>query len=181
MLTWYGIVLGAEGTEYAGIPIRFCLEFTEEYPNEPPKAYFETHIEYNGGAAYKDGSGRTIVCLNIFGNFGKVHTEWASMSEGWSPSYTVHTILLSMQALFLSSMVSNHKATIAATRKSALEFKCPITGHDGSNRTSWFPKIITDINIAAAIAASCGRKGYDVLRDFYICYVKKCKIGRAHV
>src|SRR5688572_4080778 len=59
MLTWYGIVVGVEGTKYAGIPIRFCLEFTDEYPNEPPSAYFETHIEYKDGLSYNDKKGRT--------------------------------------------------------------------------------------------------------------------------
>lgn len=174
MLKWYGIVLGPEGTKYAGRAIRFILEFSNEYPNKPPKAYFETHIEYEGTTApYKDESGRIVVCLSIFGNLGKIHTEWVSKSDGWSPSYTVRTILTSMQALLLSNMLSTNKQSIKHTRKSALDYICPKTRHLGSVTCTWFPKVITDYNLVAAVAAKHGRVGVKVLRDFYVCYMNK--------
>jgi ubiquitin-protein ligase len=77
MLTWYGLVVSPAGTKYAGIPIRFVLEFSRDYPNEAPKGFFETDIKYQGGAALMEGK-RLSICLDLFGNFAHVHTEWRS-------------------------------------------------------------------------------------------------------
>jgi len=169
LLKWYGIVLGVEGTPFSGIPVRFSLEFSTEYPLEAPKAYFDTVVNYVGGASYRDSTGRLYVCLNLFSN-----TLWISaQSEGWAPSYTVQTILISIQALMMSSMLSKKKNAVDLMTQSAMEFKCPITGHVGSDRSKWFPQVITDPNVAQSIAMASGLTGYDPLRDFYICYVNK--------
>ncbi|KAG4079178.1 hypothetical protein HA402_015834 [Bradysia odoriphaga] len=46
IMKWHGIVVGTDGTFLAGIPIRFCLEFGNDYPNAAPNAFFETEIFY---------------------------------------------------------------------------------------------------------------------------------------
>lgn len=180
MMILYGIIVGVEGTPYAGVPIRFVLEFDDNYPDSPPNAFFETYIRYGNGASYMVG-GRLAVCLNIFGNFHHVHTEWKNMSEGWSPAYTVSTILIAMQGLMMSEMLSNDKYDIQKTIDSAKNFKCPITKHDGSDPNLWFPKILlsrkyleeyykgNDIEVPE-------QRKFDPLRDHYICYVKKSTI-----
>ncbi|AYV84006.1 MAG: ubiquitin-conjugating enzyme E2 [Hyperionvirus sp.] len=176
MLKWYAIVVGSEGTPYANVPIRFVLEFSESYPDAAPKAFFDTYVRYVGGASY-EVEGRMAVCLNIFGNFGHVHTEWKNMSEGWSPSYTVSTILVAMQGLMMSEMLSTSPTDIAASINSAKNFKCSATKHDGSDMKKWFPSVLLtqeDVlayNVEHKIVIS-DRK-FNVLRDHYICYVKK--------
>src|SRR5262249_22576039 len=119
---WYGLVMEMKGTPYAGIPIRFVLEFPTDYPNSPPKAFFESYVPYDGGMIYKDQSDRYVVCLNIFGNLSHVHTEWNSQAEGWTPSYTVSTILLSMQALMISDMLSTSPGAIIDMKREAKGF-----------------------------------------------------------
>lgn len=49
IMVWHGIVVGTAGTSLAGIPIRFCLEFPNDYPTSPPNGFFETDIYYKNG------------------------------------------------------------------------------------------------------------------------------------
>ncbi|AYV80663.1 MAG: ubiquitin-conjugating enzyme E2 [Harvfovirus sp.] len=176
MLKWYAIVVGAEGTPYANVPIRFVLEFSDDYPNSAPKAFFDTFVRYIGGASY-EVAGRMAVCLNIFGNFGHVHTEWKNMSEGWSPSYTVSTILVAMQGLMMSEMLSTSEDDIKRSIDGARAFQCKVTKHDGSDSKKWFPSVVLSQEELVAYNLEHGIKvkerKYNPLRDHYICYVKK--------
>jgi ubiquitin-protein ligase len=103
---WKCVVAAADGP-FKNVPIYFTLEFPSNYPNTAPHAYFNSPIEYSGGASIKDSKGRSVVCLDLFGNFGKIHTEWASQSSGWSPAYSVKTILLQMQSALMDEYLDN--------------------------------------------------------------------------
>lgn len=176
---WYCTVVGSEGSPYEGVPLRFTLEFTNDYPNSPPNAWFDTYFAYYGGAQMRDEKGRIGVCLDIFGNFGKVHTEWKNnVGSGWSPSYTVSTILVTMQALLSDrSLISTRPEDIQRTRTSSLQYICPFTLHDGSDRTKWIPHVFlsqeevneykTSNNIVSEVPS------YNPLTDEYICYISK--------
>lgn len=51
---------------------------------------------YNSGATMPGKKG-TKVCLNIFADFAYIHTEWKDQKGlGWSPGYTVQTILMNV-------------------------------------------------------------------------------------
>lgn len=169
LMTWYGIVMGMDGTPYEGIPIRFTLEFSPDYPNSAPKCFFDTDIKYQGGASYKDSSGRYVVCLNIFGNLDHVHTEWKNQQSGWTPAYSVKTILLSMQSLMISDMLSTRPSDIQSARENFATFRCSKTGHDGSDRTKWFPQVV----LSSEATTEMTIRKYDPYKDFYCCYVKK--------
>ena len=65
LMTWYAIVVGSEGTPYANIPIRFILEFPNDYPISPPKGFFDTYIRYTGGASYMVNN-RISIMLEYF-------------------------------------------------------------------------------------------------------------------
>ena len=186
LMKWAGIVVGSEDSPFAGIPIRFIMEFPSDYPNTPPKAFFDTFIAYHGGASYYVNN-RLAVCLNIFGNFAHVHDEWKTKQEGWSPSYTVSTILVTMQGLMMSftqsggnwhsDLLSTNQADINRTIKEATEFKCPLTGHVGSEPAKWFPRVIMNqdelVEKMAALGITNQQSAPDPLRDFYLCYVNK--------
>lgn len=117
---WKCVVQG-RGGPYDGIPIYFTLEFPSDYPNSAPHAYFNSPIAYHGGAQVKDAKGRSVVCLDLFGNFGKIHTEWGSSASGWSPSYSVSTILLQMQSAIMDSYLDKSPKSVEQVRS----FKVP--------------------------------------------------------
>lgn len=179
MMVWYGIVMGAPNSLYEGIPIRFVIEFDENYPVSAPNAYFDTDVPYTSGARMIV-NGRQAVCLNLFGNFSHIHTEWKNMGEGWSPSCTVSTILIAMQGLMLGEMLSKNPKDIEGMRNSALNFKCKVTNHDGSNKNKWFPQIylsqeeINNYNKENGIIIK--KHEYNLYKDFYICYAKKITV-----
>lgn len=173
MMVWHGIVVGTEGTPLVGIPIRFCMEFPNDYPNAPPNAFFESYISYKNGVQVYDSKGRISVCLSIFGNFASYHTEWKTEAAGWSPAYTVSTILVSLQALVMGNMFSDKPSDIERMISSALQFKCQDTGHDGSDSSKWFPQVITDPDVAAEITNNYLKENPEAnspLERFYICY-----------
>lgn len=179
IMKWYCTVVGSSGSPYEGVPIRFILEFTRDYPNSPPKAWFDTHFAYYGGAQMRDDKGRIGVCLDIFGNFGQVHTEWKNnIGSGWSPSYTVSTILVTMQCLLSdTSLISTRPEDIERTRTSSFQYKCPITGHDGSDRSKWVPHVFLTheevVEYKAVNGITTEVPSYDPLTDEYICYISK--------
>lgn len=115
---WKAVVTGADGTPYEAIPIHFALEFPNDYPNNPPHAYFLSPIKYKNGASVIDSKGRMTVCLDLFGNFRFVHTEWGKgTASGWTTSYGVSTILLQMQAMIAEDeYFATDNATVTAVR-----------------------------------------------------------------
>ncbi len=118
MLTWYGLVVSPAGTKYAGIPIRFVLEFSSSYPNEAPKGFFETDIMYQGGMTYMQGN-RMGICLDLFGNLANVHTEWKSQVRtlevcliwigcGMRGSVRPHLSMCSMRSMRIHGVYTYH-------------------------------------------------------------------------
>ena len=191
LMKWYGIIVGCEGSPFEGIPIRFLMEFPEDYPNSPPKAFFDTFIAYYGGASHYV-NGKLAVCLNIFGNFRHVHDEWKNLvAEGWSSAYSVSTILITMQGLMMSftsqgpnqwhsDLLSTRKEDIERTIKEAKAYKCSLTQHDGSDPNQWFPKVLLSQNQLVEQMKKLGISNtpstYDPLKDFYVCYVSKTNV-----
>lgn len=180
-------------------PIRIELKYSATYPMAAPKAYFETFVAYTGGATIME-EGKMAVCLNIFGNFAHVHTEWKDQQEGWTPAYTIETILVSLQALFSSDMISRRDADVQRARREALAFRCKETGHDGSDPAKYWPPLMTAGQPAAAAAAGAAGAGeghsasaagaaasatgaaqaaqqQEPVDDYYICYATKATGG----
>jgi ubiquitin-protein ligase len=78
--------------------------FPSDYPLKPPEVGFPIDFGYTTGASYikRDGplNGMLVICLDILGNFAHVHDEWAgTKGSGWSPSYTLTTLLVNMQTV----------------------------------------------------------------------------------
>ena len=72
------------------------MEFTEEYPNKPPKVKFITKIFHPN--VYADGS----ICLDI-------------LQAMWSPVYDVGSILTSIQSLLTDPNVNSPANNEAST------------------------------------------------------------------
>jgi ubiquitin-protein ligase len=134
---WHCNIVMPEGSDMAGFPIHFVLTFPKEYPNKAPNAGFSSKITYVSGASTVDALGRTTICLELFGDFQQYHSEWGSSYSGWSPSYTVSTILVALQATLTSG---SYFSGVEEMRKSALQFKCSC-GHCGSSPETYQPAV----------------------------------------
>lgn len=80
LLSWKGTIEGSEGGVYSGMKFTLDLKFSNDYPMSPPKVTFETPIFHPN----VDASGN--ICLDI-------------LKDKWSATYTVSTLLLSLQGL----------------------------------------------------------------------------------
>lgn len=80
MLEWIGTIRGGKGTVYDGKEYKLTLEFPSTYPHKPPVVRFKTPCYHPN----VDGEGN--ICLDI-------------LKENWSSTYTVRSILLSIQSL----------------------------------------------------------------------------------
>ena len=73
---WNAVICGPNETPFEDGTFKLALQFSEEYPNEPPVVKFLSKMFHP----------------NIFEEDGQVNTHW-------SPAYNVSTILVSTQAL----------------------------------------------------------------------------------
>jgi ubiquitin-protein ligase len=175
---WKALVIGSAPYDF---PLRIELRYDAEYPVRAPKAFFETPVLYVGGASYKV-DGKLAVCLNIFGNFAHVHTEWRDAAgSGWSPGYTIETILVSLQGLLMDEMLSQVPRDVDMARRAARSFRCAATGHDGGAPATFFPRVAASAAEAEAMAADDRRARGDVdaldappcVGADFVCFVNK--------
>jgi ubiquitin-protein ligase len=130
-LTLWNGVIGAEldVTHFGRItvPLHFLIDFPSDYPNSAPSIGFSFQFQYRGGAEYvmPDGrlKGKKVICLDVLGNFGQVHSEWKhTVGSGWSPAYTVTTLLVQLQSVLcdLGTQMSQRERDV--TYQSAMRF-----------------------------------------------------------
>ena len=77
---WNAMVIGPDDTPFEDGTFKLVLQFTEKYPNEPPKVKFQTNMFHPN--IYADGQ----LCLDI-------------LARKWSPTFDVLSILISVQSL----------------------------------------------------------------------------------
>ncbi|WAQ93483.1 UB2J1-like protein [Mya arenaria] len=109
------------------------LYLPNKYPYESPSAEFvPVGFRYNSGATMPGKKG-TKVCLNIFADFAYIHTEWKDQKGlGWSPGYTVQTILMNVVAFLAETQSGDSvwmKDTMTHNMKLSKGFKCEDCGH----------------------------------------------------
>ncbi|OIR57980.1 MAG: ubiquitin conjugating enzyme E2 [Amphiamblys sp. WSBS2006] len=80
IMSWKGIIRGPEGTPYEGGVFQVEISFTEEFPFSSPRVRFVSRMFHPN--IYADGN----ICLDI-------------LSSRWSPSLTVHGLLISIRSL----------------------------------------------------------------------------------
>jgi len=81
MMAWEGQIKGPVGTPYEGGKFTVSIELPADYPFVPPKMKFTTKI-WHPNISSETGT----ICLDILKN-------------EWSPALTIHTALISLQAL----------------------------------------------------------------------------------
>jgi ubiquitin-conjugating enzyme E2 C len=80
LLTWVATIEGSDAGVYHGMTFQLSMKFPPNYPIAAPKVKFETPIFHPN----VDQSGN--ICLDI-------------LKDKWSATYTVSTLLLSIQGL----------------------------------------------------------------------------------
>ncbi|KAA8496471.1 putative ubiquitin-conjugating enzyme E2 C [Porphyridium purpureum] len=78
--SWVASISGIENTAYEGLTFKLSLKFPHNYPYAAPLVRFETPI------FHPNVDTRGNICLDI-------------LKDKWSATYTVRTVLLSLQTL----------------------------------------------------------------------------------
>lgn len=107
IMKWEAVIFGPEGTPFEGGTFKLKMEFSNSYPMSPPKVKFMTKMFHPN--IYANGS----VCLDILQN-------------RWSPSYSIHSVLISIQSLLHDpnpSSPANTEASKFFTTNTALYLK----------------------------------------------------------
>ena len=100
---WTAVIMGAEDTDWEGACLKLRMKFADTYPNKAPEIKFVTKMFHPN--IYKDGR----ICLDI-------------LNEKWTPSYSVHTILTSIQQL-LADPNNDSPANLEASQMHRNNFK----------------------------------------------------------
>ena len=127
---WDGVIGAQMEVTHLGcvtVPLHFLIDFPCDYPLSAPSIGFSFNFEYRGGASYvqQDGrlKGKLVICLDVLGNFGHVHTEWKStVGSGWSPAYTVTTLLIQLQSVLCDLGTEMTQQERDKTYQSAVRF-----------------------------------------------------------
>jgi len=89
---WNVLIFGPLETIFEGGIFKCQFEFCKNYPNVPPIFKFNTIFPHPN--IYTDGK----VCISILHN-GLDEFNYEKMNERWTPSQSVHTILMSIISL----------------------------------------------------------------------------------
>jgi len=134
-------VIGPEGSPYQGVPFHGSLEIPNDYPNTAPLVFYHNYVPVGYDVSWStDGRGFTYICMNINSNWEHYHPEWKnSKNDGWGPGNTLSSILVQIQSAFFDQgFFANNQAK---TLRNALEFKCKVCGHNGSDPKLYRPEI----------------------------------------
>jgi len=94
---WHATLLGIDSSPYAGSIFHIELKFPPSYPAEPPSARVLTPIPHPHVHGDK-------ICLDLLSDYNSYFQRSAvagSYHTGWSPAYSVLSILLQLQAFLL--------------------------------------------------------------------------------
>ncbi|CAE7263204.1 UBC6 [Symbiodinium natans] len=127
---WNGVIGTQMEVTHLGcvtVPLHFLIDFPCDYPLSAPNIGFSFEFQYRGGASYvqPDGrlKGKLVICLDVLGNFGHVHTEWKStVGSGWSPAYTVTTLMIQLQSVLCDLGTQMTQQERDKTYQSAVRF-----------------------------------------------------------
>jgi len=89
IFNWKVIIYGPIDTPYEGGIFKARMEFSRDYPTRAPKFRFESKITHPN--IYVDGK----VCISIL-HEGEDRYGYESLSERWSPSQGVASVILSI-------------------------------------------------------------------------------------
>lgn len=168
LFEWHCCFTGPEGSGWDNLVFHIILFFTPEYPACSPSAEFVPSFNFTQGTTMQGKKGVRI-CLSIFSDFAQLHSEWANeKGSGWSPSYTVSTVLLNVVSFLCNENVNSMKNNA----QTAKNFVCEC-GHSQSKPFPPFPEITSK-----QIENSKEEKSLSPIQSTLTCYVTKIYYGQ---
>jgi len=135
---WHINIKAPDGP-YAQSPVHMILEFPPTYPMKPPEVRCMTPFQHPN--IFDDG----FVCLDLL----KEHTR-TQPYRGWSPGYTLTTILLQLQSFLFSENIPQedfgsarlqlHQSAVQHSMVWIRNFRCKDCGHTVDNPFPAFPE-----------------------------------------
>ena len=125
LFVWHGNLSAPEGSNWEGSLYHFELRFPQNYPIQPPSLKLFSEIDHPCVMSQS-------ICLDLFNPPQKD-------GRGWSPAYTVQSILLQLQSFLFESLpvaesdkeAKHRKNREAKLIKKANEFECSGCQHRG--------------------------------------------------
>ena len=126
---WHANVQGFNNNKYKNAIMHLKLIFPKDYPLSPPKVTVLNWKLYHQNVIYNNE-----ICLDMLNN-----NLLNSSESGWNPRYTVLSILMQIQAIFLVENLSYSYSIdeVDRTLKNQIQemngFECPQCLHKGSS------------------------------------------------
>jgi len=135
MFVWHANVKAIADNGLKGAVMHLELRFSEYYPKVPPKIF---HL--NRGIKHPNIMSDNSVCLDM------LEKQCGEPYKGWTPAYTVFSILLQLQSFFfdydMTRLTDDEKKNLPELVRVMNEHNCKSCGHKGSsNPKPSFPEI----------------------------------------
>ena len=155
---WHGNIKAPYSSAHKGGVLHFRLVFTSKYPIEPPEIFLLNNIIHPNVLT----GGR--ICLDIL-------EKKAVKNRGWTPAYTVLSILIQLQSFFFEvTNTSLYTDRIAREVIEMNEFRCTQCQHRGS--TNPYPPFIANENDKDAFKMT--KEAYDISKkEELCCYLRR--------
>lgn len=145
LFMWHVNLISNTDNVYKGTILHLDMRFSDFYPKVPPKIKVLNN-KFTHPNILSDGS----ICMDILTN-----NSCDKVLEGWTPAYSVYSILLQLQAFFflvtppsyvISALPTEtekvQKEELLENLRKANEFTCKQCGHKGSsNPKPGFPEV----------------------------------------
>ncbi len=127
---------------YTGCLLHIIFQIPEEYPFKPPAVHIAPGLRFDHqfhAHVYSDGYRGNSICTdltsNFAGHFQAIDELGKPVKSGWTPSYTLTSVLTQLQVFFADPDLPKYclpKARdIEDLKKHIQEFKYPIKTNDG--------------------------------------------------
>ncbi|XP_020245170.1 putative ubiquitin-conjugating enzyme E2 38, partial [Asparagus officinalis] len=174
------VIVGPAGTPYHDGLFFFDFQFTDKYPNEPPKAYFHAHGRIFNPNLYPNGK----VCLSLL-------NTWSGREncEKWDPQRsTMLQVLVSIQGLVMNAQPYFNEPGFERTRctpqgeKNSLEYNHAVFFASCDQMTYWLQKPPMHFEVFVAyhfythglnMAKACEARSKECLQIYKVCFKKR--------
>lgn len=121
---------------YKGILLHVIINIPDDYPLSGPSMNISQGINFGHKFhehIFEDNINGNTICNDLLTNFSSFFKDKKEIASGWSPGYTLNTILMQMVIFFENHDLPNHlipnKETIDNFKKELNEYHCNICNH----------------------------------------------------
>ncbi|KAK9829905.1 hypothetical protein WJX72_008590 [[Myrmecia] bisecta] len=136
---WHGNVRGEDGA-FVDVPVHFLLVFPDDYPSCAPSLYLPTVIPHPNVLRVVDPPSEASGMRWRLALWDCIPGQ-----DGWRSVYTVHSILVQLQAFLLDEDLhfdtTTNKGTIQQAVERAMRLTLPDIGHTSAHPMPPFPTL----------------------------------------